>query len=93
MQRGATATVSGAPALSRGPGKPSAAAIGLSPPLMRDCGSGLQARYGRVLAAAMEAVASRPAVRARKVRGVRERIRRGRYAPTAAAIARRLVGV
>lgn len=92
MQRGATATVSGAPALSRGPGKPSAAIV-LSPSLMRDCGSGLEGRYDRVLAAAMEAVASRPAVRARKVRGVRERIRRGRYAPTAAAIARRLVGV
>ncbi|MFQ5809923.1 MAG: flagellar biosynthesis anti-sigma factor FlgM [Armatimonadota bacterium] len=53
----------------------------------------LAARYAEVLAAAAEAMATMPAIRARKVRGIRDRLSRGEYSPTAAAIAGRLVGV
>jgi len=53
----------------------------------------VQAVYADVIAATVEAMAAPRAVRRRKIRGIRDRISRGAYSPTAAAIARRLVGV
>jgi hypothetical protein len=50
-------------------------------------------KYAEVLAAAAEAMATPPAIRTGKIRGIRDRLSRGEYSPTGAAIAGRLVGV
>lgn len=51
-----------------------------------------QRAHAHIVAATLEALEARPAIRTRKVLGIRERLRSGEYAPTAAAIARRLIG-
>ena len=48
--------------------------------------------YADLVAAASRAIDAQSAIRHQKVRGIRERIRRGTFAPTPAAIARRLLG-
>lgn len=49
-------------------------------------------RYADIVAEALAAIKAQPAIRRRKVRSIREQIRQGSYSPTAAAIARCLLG-
>jgi anti-sigma28 factor (negative regulator of flagellin synthesis) len=51
------------------------------------------ARYADLVVGALEAIGTPPDIRVPKIRAIRQRIGRGTYSPSAAAIARRLVGI
>ncbi len=92
LMRDATGAGSASPVVAQRSPERSLATIPYPASVMQAARWGMEARYAEVLAAAAEAMAT-PAIRVRKVRGIRDRLSRGEYSPTGAAIARRLVGV
>ena len=93
MARKTTASVCGSQVLTQRSLERTSVAPLYAPPAMPPSNVRLQAAYAEVVVAALEAGVAQPAFRPRKVRGIKDRLSRGRYSPTATDIARRLVGV